>query len=104
MNDLSNMSAEALEELSKRAASLAADLRKEQPSYTVAIEHGILDRGYDTVRYGFVPSFGGEAIITMADGRRWKAIGHRPRGSAEHVSRNGWIEFVPLPVEESAPA
>lgn len=104
MVDLRNMSADALDELSKQAAALAADLRGVQPSYDLALANGVRDCGYDTVRYGWVPSFSGEAEIVMADGRRWRAIGHRPRGSAEHVARNGWIEFVPCDPSESVPA
>ena len=96
MTDLRGMSAAALEELAKRAAALAADLRKEEPTYELALENGIEDRGYSTVRWGFVPSFAGTAEITMADGRRWRAIGHGPEGTAEYVSRRGWIEFVPV--------
>jgi len=104
MIDLRNMSADALDELSKRAASLASDLRNDQPSCQIALVNGVRDCGYDTVRYGFVPSFSGEAEIVMADGRRWRAIGHPPRGSAEYVFRNGWIEFVPCSESVDSPA
>lgn len=94
---LAGMSADALEALSRRAAALAADLRKEEPSYALALEAGVRDVGYDTVRHGWVPSFSGEAVVTMADGRRWRCVGHGPRGTAEAVYRNGYIEMVPLP-------
>lgn len=94
--NLGGMSSDALEELARRAQRLAADLRKAEPTYELALENGVKDKTYSTVRYGRIPSYGGEALITMSDGRRWKAVGHEPRGSAEHVSKNGWIEFIPV--------
>ena len=89
-------SADALEEYSEKAAALAADLRKAEPSYDLALAAGVSNRSYHTVRWGMVSSYDGEAIIEMADGRRWKAVGHGPQGSAEHVSKQGWIEFIPI--------
>lgn len=93
---LAGMSVEALEALAKRATTLADDLRKVQPSYELALEAGIEDNSYKTVRYGWVASYAGEVEITMADGSKWKAIGHRPRGTAESVEREGYIEFQPI--------
>lgn len=47
--NLSGMSADALAKLAERAQTLAADLRKEQPSYELALENGVEDRSYPTV-------------------------------------------------------
>lgn len=94
--ELNGMSADALDMLAKRASKLAADLRAAQPSYALALEAGVTDCSYHTVRYGGVAAYRGEAIVTMADGRRWRAIGHGPQGGADYVSRGGRIEFVPL--------
>lgn len=69
---------------------------EKKPSYSDAIEQGIEDRSYRTVRWGTVPSYSGTAIIQAIDGKKWKAIGHGPKGSAERVSRNGYIKFILL--------
>lgn len=94
--NLSGMSANALTKLAERASALAKDLRKEQPSYELALEAGVKDKSYLTVREGLVNSYSGEAFVTMADGRRWWCVGHGPRGDASHISRQGYIEFIPL--------
>jgi hypothetical protein len=94
--DLSGLSADALDQLAKKAKALADDLRKAEPSDELALENGITNCGYSTVRWGWVSSFRGEAIVEMTDGRRWKCVGHGPRGDAEFVSRQGWIEKIPL--------
>jgi len=91
-----NMSAEQLEHLAAQAAKLAKDLRGQEPTYTLALEAGVVDKSYRTVRYGMVPDYRGEAIITMADGTTWKAVGHGPTGTAEFVAKEGYIEFIPL--------
>ncbi len=93
---LAGLSASRLEALAEKANALASDLRKSEPSYDLAMTAGILDKGYKTVRWGHVASYSGEAEIVMEDGRRWKAIGHGSRGDAEYVSRQGYIEFIPL--------
>lgn len=94
--NLSGMSADALQALAERAQTLAADLRKEQPSYELALENGVEDRSYPTVANGYVSSFRGEAVVTMADGQRWRCVGRGPKGDASHISRDGYIEFIPL--------
>ena len=94
--NLSGLSAVALQALAERAQALAADLRKQQPSYELALEAGVEDRSYNTVREGLVNSYRGEAVVTMADGQRWRCVGHGPRGDASHISRDGYIEFIPL--------
>lgn len=94
--NLSGMSAHSLMKLAKRAMLLADDLRKEQPTYDLAIEAGVKDKSYRTVRYGIVLSFGGEAIVEMENGKKWKCIGRGPKGDASHLSHDGFIEFIPM--------
>lgn len=94
--NLAGLSSVELEKLAKRAASLAADLKAKEPSYALALEAGIEDRSYNTVRYGRVARFAGEAEIVMDNGAKWLAKGHGPRGTAEHVSREGYIEFLKI--------
>ena len=94
--NLSGLSADALTKLAERASALAKDLRKAEPSYELALENGVEDRSYPTVANGYVSSFRGEAVVTMADGQRWRCVGHGPRGDASHISRDGYIEFIPL--------
>ncbi len=96
MENLKGMSAVSLEALSKKAAALAVDLRESQPSYELALENGVEDCSYDTVRCGTVGKYRGTAEITMTDGSHWKAIGHSPKGTAEYVSKDGYIEFIPI--------
>jgi len=94
--DLSGMSADQLDVLVRRATSLSSDLRSKEPTYELALLNGIDDRSYRTVRWGTVPSYSGTAIIQMDDGKVWKAIGHKPRGTAEYISKYGYIEFILL--------
>lgn len=90
------LSAEALEKIAKDAAELARELRGKEPTYALALAAGIEDTSYSTVRYGRVASYSGTATITMADGSKWSAVGHRPTGPADYVARQGYIEFKPL--------
>ena len=99
--NLNGLSADALDNLAKKAADLARDLRAKQPSIDLALEAGVRNRSYPTVANGWIADYSGEAVITMADGSRWQAIGHGPSGNAAWVSRQGWIEFIPLPLEPS---
>lgn len=94
--NLSNMSADALEALAKKAKSLAEDLREKQPSYALALEAGVKDESYQTVRYGRIEKYSGEAVVKMADGSRWLCKGHGTKGNAHYVSREGYIEFIPM--------
>ena len=93
---LKEMSSSELRKLAKKANDMARDLEKEEPSYELAIEHGVRDISYNTVRYGEVASFAGEAFIHMDDGVTWQAIGHRPSGNAHVVTQRGYIEFIPF--------
>ena len=99
MENLNKMSVQQLRELSERARKIANDLEEELPSYELALETGIEDNGYNTTANGYVSSYSGEVVITMADGRKFKAIGHRPRGDAWSIYRQGYIEFIPLSME-----
>lgn len=94
--NLSGLSVDSLTELAKRAIALAADLHLSEPSYDLALEAGVRDKSYNTVRCGWVSSYSGEAVIEMANGKKWKAVGHGPRGDASWVSKDGYIEFIPL--------
>ena len=94
--NLASMSPEALRSLANEAIRMAEALEAERPSVGLALAAGILDRSYSTVRWGTVASYSGEVEITMANGRRWKAIGHRPTGCAEWIDRQGYVEFIPL--------
>jgi len=97
--DLSKMSKRQLRELAKKASALADDLEKEEPTYALALENGVVDCGYSTTANGFVSSYSGEAIITMDDGEKWKAIGHGPTGGdAWTVGKQGYIEFIPIEI------
>jgi hypothetical protein len=89
-------SATELEEIAAHAARLAADLRREQPSDELALAHGVIDRSYSTVRCGTVTSYAGEAIVTLSNGSRWRCVGRGPRGGAEWVAKNGFIEKIPV--------
>jgi len=71
-----------------------AELRKSQPPYALAIDAGVSDVSYPTVRHGTVAAYRGEADVTMPDGSRWHAVGHMPDGDAENLWRRGWIEFT----------
>lgn len=92
---LKNMSSKELIKLSKKAMNLAKDLEKDEPSYQLAIEHGIVDEGYNTTANGWVNSYSGMAEITMENGKRWKALGRRCGGDA-YYAIDGYIEFIPL--------
>jgi hypothetical protein len=93
---LKGKSANELLRIAAAAADLANDLAAAQPSYELALLHGVEDCSYETVRHGLVASYAGEATIIMADGRPWRAIGHGPTGNAHWVERAGWIEFIPM--------
>lgn len=94
--NLKNMSSQELRELAKKANQLADDLKKEEPSYTLALENGIKDISYNTTANGYVSSYKGTATITMENGSTWKAIGHRPKGDAWSIYRQGYIEFTKI--------
>lgn len=96
---LAGQSAEELEALAAEASRLAADLRKAEPSLALALAAGVLDVSYDTVRWGRVRAYRGEAVVTMANGRRWRAVGRPQRGSPEVISRHGFVEWFPLEEE-----
>ena len=94
--NLTGMSAEGLESLSKKAARLAAQLREKEPSAALAVAAGIKDRGYNTPANGYISSYSGEVEITMDYGSRWRAVGHGPRGRGGVLYSHGHIEFFKL--------
>lgn len=94
--NLKGMSSAQLRELAARATALAKALEAETPTYALAIEAGVKEESYRTYRYGHVPAYSGQAIITMANGKRWRAIGHRQEGTPESIDRDGYIEFIPI--------
>lgn len=94
--NLVNMSVVQLEQLAVKAKRLADDLRKDQPSYELAMEAGIRDESYQTVRFGTVAKYSGDVIVTMADGKTWRCVGRGPTGGADWISKQGYIEFFPL--------
>ena len=97
MNDeMKALSPTALRALAKILVERASALEAEQPSAALAIAAGVRDTSYGTVRYGTITSYSGEGIVKMADGRRWKCVGHGPSGNAEVVTRRGYIEYIPL--------
>lgn len=68
-------------------------LEELEEMYRLAKEGGVKDRSYNTVANGGVSDFRGKATITRSDGKRFRAIGHRPKGTPEWVAKRGWIEF-----------
>lgn len=61
----------------------------------LALEAGIKDRSYSTPRQGWVESYLGEAIIEYK-GQKYKVIGHDTEGCPMTVTREGYIEFIPV--------
>ena len=92
---LKGLSAQQLTKLSKKASALAKDLLAKVPSYSLALEHGVSDDSYNTTANGFITSYRGVAIIELADGSKWKAVGHPSTGDAYYAD-DGYIEFIPL--------
>lgn len=58
------------------------------PTFEMAIAAGIKDYSYGNIKYYF-----GSIIITMPDGTKWRAIGHRPVNSHLKDFIQGYIEF-----------
>jgi len=98
--DFRGMSTEMLEQIAENAAKLAKQLRAEEPSYDLALANGIIDRSYNTVRFGNVASYSGKVEIVMENGTHWLAEGHKPSGGADWVASEGFIEFTKI---EDAP-
>jgi len=94
--DIMSMSATALRDLASALVLRAKEMEGAQPTVELALAAGVRDVSYGTVRWGRVADYRGEAIVTMADGRRWRCVGHGPAGSAEVISRHGYVEFIPL--------
>lgn len=97
---IGDLGAEACEALAHRFSTRAAMLRWPRPCVTLALDAGIVDENgptHDILSRAtpHVPSYVGEAIVTMADGSRWHAVGHR----ATQVGQTrvpGHVEFTLL--------
>ena len=66
-----------------------------QEMVKLALEAGIQDRSYQTPRQGWVASYLGEALIHYK-GQTYKAIGHDTEGCPMTVTKEGFIEFIPI--------
>ena len=95
MKFLKNKSSRNLEKISEAAMQLANDLKKEKPTYPLALANGCVDYGYNTTANGWVSSYGGEAIIQMSNGKKWRCVGRPATGDAWYAY-DGRIEFIPL--------
>jgi hypothetical protein len=95
MEFLKGKSSRELKRIAKAAIKLAEQLNKEKPSYDLAIANGCYDKSYGTTANGEIASYGGEAIVTMENGRRWRCVGHSSTGDA-YYGYDGYIEFIPL--------
>lgn len=93
MKSINHFSDAECEEVAKILLQRAKDLRAEAPSYELAIQAGVKDKSYSTVRYGRVASYAGTAVVKMANGDQWVCTGHGPTGDAATVSREGYISF-----------
>lgn len=93
--NLNGMSVNELLCLSIRAGQLAMDLRQDYPSYALALEAGIKDKSYRDEIYGLVKSYSGRAVITMENGKKYKAIGRGPvKVEGSDGGLDGYIEFI----------
>lgn len=59
----------------------------------LAIEAGLLDKGYSTVRYGLVDSYDGEVEFDMTLIGKIVAKGHKATGNASVVN-SGYVSFT----------
>jgi hypothetical protein len=90
-----NKSSLELAAIAKQANELASMLKQVEPSYELALLNGVKDTSYNTVRFGLVDSFSGEATVTMDNGNVFKCIGHGTQGGPGYISKQGYIEFIP---------
>jgi hypothetical protein len=90
---ISDSNSQALRDIASIALRLAEDLEKIEPSYTLAVAAGVRNKSYDTVCFGRIASFEGEAILTMADGRKWRCVGYGPVGGCDWIRSHGGITF-----------
>lgn len=100
--DITHLSTTELDALADRCTARAKALRADAPGYALALQAGVRDKSYSTVRHGRVDDYEGTAIITMANGDRWEATGYGPRGNAHVVTKDGGITFRKLEKEEAA--
>jgi hypothetical protein len=98
---IGDLDAEACTVLAHRFSTRAAMLRWPRPCVTLALDAGIVDENgpvhglFGRPAGEHTPSYVGEAIVTMADGSRWHAVGHRAtQGGQTRVPGN--VEFTLL--------
>lgn len=89
--NLSHLSADELIALSKKAKKLAEDLRKEEPSNALCMENGMENRGYQTVRNGWVNRYEGTVIVEMDNGTKWECTGVKAKGDGWDIYRDSYI-------------
>ena len=58
----------------------------------LAVEAGIVDKSYPTVRWGRVGKFDGNCVAEI-DGNLFIVTGHSPEGDAQWIARDGYISF-----------
>jgi photosystem II stability/assembly factor-like uncharacterized protein len=98
---LINLKANQLQLLAMFCNQLSDDLRKDKPSYRLAILNGITDFSYntDTDPPIHVASYSGTALVKLDNGSIWKCRGHFAcRKSVEQttVIEQGYIDFALL--------
>lgn len=54
----------------------------------------VADKSYPTVRWGWIPSYDGSELVKNTTGKWVLRIGYGPEGTAEWVSRRGYIQEV----------
>lgn len=97
---IGDLDAVACDALAHRFSARAAMLRWPRPCATLALDAGVVDENGAHGLFGrapgqHVPSYVGEAIITMADGSRWHAVGHRATQTGQ-TRVPGMVEFTLL--------
>ena len=97
---IGDLDAKACDALAHRFSTRAAMLRWPRPCATLALDAGVVDENGPHGLFGrapgqHVPSYVGEAIITMADGSRWHAVGHRATQTGQ-TRVPGSVEFTLL--------
>lgn len=70
-----------------------ADSYGDEPTERMAIAAGVETHHYRAGYGHTVASFSGTAVVTMADGRKYKAVGRSATGTP-HEAFNGYVEFT----------
>lgn len=72
--------------------SIAA-LEAGRQEIVLALLAGVEDKGYNTVRWGYVDNYAGSGVVVYPDGRRFRVTGFHPRGNPQVVTRRGYIRW-----------